>query len=78
MSDQQQELPGSGSGGGQPPAYSGMPGWVKWFVIGAIVLGIVLIIGPLFGRGEHGPGRHNMSPVLTPDCLASASASPWV
>lgn len=40
------------------PAYTGMPGWVKWFAIAAMVLGVVLLVAKLVGGGEHGPGRH--------------------
>ena len=39
------------------PDYTGMPGWVKWLVIVAVVLGVVLLVALLVG-GDHGPGRH--------------------
>ena len=38
-------------------SYSGMPGWVRWFVVVAVVLGLLLVVAALAG-GEHGPGRH--------------------
>jgi hypothetical protein len=35
-----------------------MPRWVKVFVVIGAVLALVLVIGLVFGGGEHGPGRH--------------------
>ena len=42
---------------GTEPTYTGMPTWVKWFVVAAFVLAVVVVVALLVG-GEHGPGRH--------------------
>jgi hypothetical protein len=43
-------------------AKRGMPGWVKVFLIIAIVLAVLIIVGLITGKvgpgGPHGPGRH--------------------
>jgi hypothetical protein len=39
-------------------ASAGMPGWVKVFLIIAIVLVLAFIVSRLFGV-QHGPGLHN-------------------
>lgn len=36
----------------------GMPRWVKVFAVIGAVLALVLVVGLVFGGGEHGPGRH--------------------
>jgi hypothetical protein len=38
--------------------HTGMPRWVKAFVIIGAVLAVLLVVGLVFGKGEHGPGRH--------------------
>ena len=35
-----------------------MPVEVKWFVIAAVVLAVLLLVAKLVGGAEHGPGRH--------------------
>ncbi|QIK74058.1 MULTISPECIES: hypothetical protein [Nocardioides] len=75
MSEDQQGHPSSVSSVNELPAYTGMPGWVKWFVVGAVVLVIVLLAGLLLGSGEHGPGRH-MSHGLSPDVHVLAVSQP--
>ena len=43
--------------GGHVP--TGMPRWVKVFVIVGILLVVLVAIGLITGRaGQHGPGRH--------------------
>lgn len=76
MSDDQQEHPSSVSPVNEAPAYAGMPGWVKWFVVGAVLLVLVLVAGLLLGRGEHGPGRH-MPQGLAPGAHVLAVSLPW-
>ena len=41
----------------EKPEYAPRPVWVKWLVITAIVLLLVVVIALLAG-GKHGPGRH--------------------
>jgi hypothetical protein len=48
----------SSSHEGPAPSYTGMPRWVKWFVVLAVVLAILLLVGAALAGGEHGPGRH--------------------
>lgn len=38
---------------------TGMPRWVKIFLIVAAVLVVLLVVGMLIGGGQHGPGRHS-------------------
>ena len=52
--------------------YTGMPGWVKWFVIAAVVLAVVLLVAKLVGGGEHGSGRHMSQAPSTETVFASA------
>ena len=60
----------SGGADRQPPRdeYRGMPTWVKWFMVAAVVAATLLLLG-----GEHGPGRHVSSPAAHE---SSAQASP--
>lgn len=51
--------------------YTGMPGWVKWLIIAAVVLVVVLVWALLVG-GDHGPGRHMSYGVGTDSPYATA------
>jgi hypothetical protein len=45
--------------GGEPESATGMPRWVKVFVIAGLALVLLLAVGKLTGLGgDHGPGRH--------------------
>jgi hypothetical protein len=44
------------SGDGHP----GMPRWVKFFVLGALVL-LVLVVVLVLSGGQHGPAQHTPS-----------------
>lgn len=57
MSSAPQEPPGSPDRDDAAPTYTAIPGWVKWLIVAAVVLGVVLAVALLVG-GEHGPGRH--------------------
>jgi hypothetical protein len=37
--------------------YAGMPRWVKWFIVVAIIAAVAVAVLVLVG-GSHGPGRH--------------------
>ena len=42
---------------------TGMPRWVKVFLIVGLVLVLLFVAGTLTGRGgDHGPGRHGGDP----------------
>lgn len=43
---------------GDTAARAGTPRWVKVFVVIGAVLAVLLVVGLVFGKGEHGPGRH--------------------
>lgn len=43
--------------GEEPP---GVPSWVKWLAVAAVVLGVVLVAIALIGGGDHGPARHGL------------------
>jgi hypothetical protein len=43
--------------GGEPEPTTGMPLWVKVFLVVAIVLAVALLVTRLAGV-EHGPGLH--------------------
>lgn len=36
----------------------GMPRWVKVFTVIGALLVVLLVVGLVFGGGNHGPGRH--------------------
>lgn len=42
---------------GNDAAFTGMPVWVKWFIVAAAIAVVVLLVALLVG-GNHGPGRH--------------------
>ena len=52
--------------------YTGMPAWVKWFLIAAVLVAVVIVV-VLVGGGEHGPGRH-MSSQTTASTNCSSTA----
>lgn len=54
----QQPIPSTPPDGQAPPP---TPRWVKVFGIIALVVLLLLVVGLLTGRGEHGPGRHMQS-----------------
>ena len=60
MSDQQ---PGRGhTGSGQHgSSTTGMPRWVKVFLIVAVALAVLAVVAMLVTGGEHGPGRHQFT-----------------
>lgn len=35
-----------------------MPGWVRAFLIVGLLLLVLMALGLILGRGEHGPSRH--------------------
>jgi len=41
---------------GNDAAFTGMPLWVKWFIVAAAIAVVVLVA--LLVGGNHGPGRH--------------------
>ena len=48
------------------PPYPGMPRWVKVFgIIGIVVVLLVVIVLATGVGGEHGPGRHSSSTIVT-------------
>jgi hypothetical protein len=71
MSTAPQEPTGPQASTDAGPEYTGMPGWVKWFLIAAVVLGFVLLVATLVG-GNHGPARHMSQAPSTETVLASA------
>ena len=56
----------------EQPEYAGMPTWVKWVLIAAAV--VVLVVVALVFGSEHGPGRHMSSFVDGLDGDAGAAA----
>ena len=72
MSNAPQEPTDSHASTDEGPDYTGMPGWVKWLVITAVVLGVVLLVALLVG-GDHGPGRHTFQGPST-DTVAGPTA----
>jgi hypothetical protein len=55
MSDHE---PGRAANGDQQPSTTGMPRWVKVFLIVAVALAVLAVVAMLVVGGEHGPGRH--------------------
>ena len=41
--------------------YPGMPTWVKWFLLVALVAAVLVVAVLLITGGDHGPGRHMSS-----------------
>lgn len=35
-----------------------MPGWVRAFVAIGLILAVLVVLGLVLGRGDHGPSRH--------------------
>lgn len=56
------------------PEYAARPAWVRWLVIVAVALLVVVVLALLVG-GEHGPGRH-MSQSTGSGAEAGVGASP--
>ena len=50
--------PGDDTGVRPTPGQSGMPRWVKLFIVVAIVLVLALLVSRLLGV-QHGPGLHS-------------------
>jgi hypothetical protein len=50
--------PGDDTGVAPTPGQTGMPRWVKVFIVVAIVLVLALLVSRLLGV-EHGPGLHS-------------------
>jgi hypothetical protein len=75
MSDQQ---PSRGhTGGGQVGSSStGMPRWVKVFLIVAVALAVLAVVVMLVVGGEHGPGRHQFM-ITTLDAAQHLSVAPF-
>jgi hypothetical protein len=57
MSDQQPTRGHAGSGQ-NGSSTTGMPRWVKVFLIVAVALAVLAVVAMLVVGGEHGPGRH--------------------
>lgn len=45
----------------EPPAYPGMPRWVKIITIVAVIALVLFVILMITGGGRHGPRRHMSS-----------------
>jgi hypothetical protein len=58
MADRPNSEPGDDAGLKPGPAPTGMPRWVKVFIIIAIALALAFVVSQLLGV-EHGPGLHN-------------------
>ena len=53
--------PSSGSHLEGAPPLTGMPRWVKGFLIAALVVALLVVAAMVISGGEHGPGRHTSS-----------------
>lgn len=45
-------------GGSASAEATGMPRWVKAFLIAAVAVVVVVVLAALLAGGQHGPGRH--------------------
>ena len=64
MSDQ--PGPGHAGGGQNGSSTTGMPRWVRVFLIVAVALAVFVVVAMLVIGGEHGPGRHQFT-LTNPD-----------
>ena len=75
MSDQQ---PNRGHPGNSQEGSSttGMPRWVKVFLIVAVALAVLAVVVMLVVGGEHGPGRHQ-SMITSLDAARRLAVAPF-
>ena len=76
MSDQQPNRghPGSSQEGSST---TGMPRWVKVFLIVAVALAALAVVAMLVVGGDHGPGRHQFM-ISTIDPALHPSVAPFM
>jgi hypothetical protein len=55
---------------------TGMPRWVKVFLIVAVALAVLAVVVMLVVGGEHGPGRHQ-SMITTLDAAGHLTVAPF-
>ena len=49
------------TGTGRADSETGMPRWVKWFLLVGLIVLVAVVMLLVFG-GDHGPGRHGSLP----------------
>jgi hypothetical protein len=54
---------------------AGIPRWVKVFVVTALGLALLMVVGMLVSGGQHGPGRHLSSAGFDTPVVYSAKAA---
>lgn len=81
MSRQGSDQRGGAHDRAQPPP-TGLPRWVKVFLIVAVALALLAVGAALVTGGDHGPGRHQarsvtngVTPLLTPRPYAASGLS---
>jgi hypothetical protein len=76
MSDQQPNRGHTGNGQ-DGSSTTGMPRWVKVFLIVAVALGVLAVVAMLVVGGEHGPGRHQFM-ITTLDAALHPPVAPFI
>ena len=52
---------------------SGVPRWVKVFVVVAVAIAVLGVVAMLLVGGEHGPGRHRSATLTSHQLVVTAS-----
>ena len=76
ISDKQPSRGHAGSGQ-DGSSTTGMPRWVKVFLIVAVALAVLAVVAMLIVGGEHGPGRHQ-SMITTLDTALHLVVAPFI
>jgi hypothetical protein len=57
---------------------AGIPRWVKVFVVTALGLALLMVVGMLVSGGQHGPGRHLSSAEFDAPVMESAGPASFI